>query len=318
MFEKPKPEFGGTPIESETSSPFFVVHGGLYQTDFETTLAPEEIITEPAVLDVPVESANDEFFDEFVAEAIPTKHNIALEQGRKPKLLTPRQLQMRALVIHHRNERIHEQARKRSFRQKIGAVALSFGVLVAGVQVIPQALGKPSIETTAGLAIEGALIDQLGGAQIDQQAAEQAIVDQQTPDQFIIANEARLKNIEAGDTFIPEQYLPANIADPLAFIQTPEGQLYQQKALSILEAEVEVLGIKEIRMGIRWSNTVAADGSFSLAFYQPYLNFLNSYKNPTTKKAEDVMLSVGPLKSRVIPSPSCPKHPKIQVLPILL
>ena len=296
MFEKPKPEFGGSPIAPETSSPFFVVHGGLDESNFETALEPQELITDQPVLEDRADLDYDDVFDESVTEEIPTKYSIVQEQGRKPKLLTPRQLQMRALIIHRRHEREIQHARSRSFKQRIGAVVLSFGILVAGVQVIPQALGQPSIETTAGLAIEGALIDQLGGAQIDQQASQQALVDQETPDQFIIANEARFKNIETGDTFIPEQYLPANIDDPLAFIQTPEGQLYQQKALSILKAEVEVLGIKEIRMGMRWSNTINTDGSFSLAFYEPFLNYLNSYKNPTTHKAEDVMLSVGPLK----------------------
>ena len=308
FFEKKIPEIGPV-VPAETSSPFIVIQGGLDEASFETTLQPQEIITEPDAHKEPTEIDNEEFSDDVVTE-FPTKHNIALEQGRKPQLLSQRQRQMRALIIHHRNERANQLARQKSFRQRLGAIALSFGVLAAGVQLIPQAFGQPSIESTAGRAIEAGFINELGGTQIDQQAAEQAVVDSETSNAFIIANQDRLKNIQAGDTFVPEQYLPSNTTNLLDYIQTPEGQLYQQKALNILKAEVEVLGIKEIRMGIRWSNTIMADGAFSLAFYKPYLDFLNSYKNPKTGKNEDVMLSVGPIKSPGWPETFLPDPPE--------
>ena len=312
MFFEKKIIDGGSVIPAETSSPFFVIPGGLDEASFETTLQPQEISseTDPSTIEESVEIDNDEFFDELVTEEIPAIHNIALEQGRKPKLLSEHQLKVRALIIHHRNERANQLARKKTFRQRIGAIVLSFGVLAAGVQVIPQALGQPSIESTTGRAIEAGFINELGGTQIEQQAAEQAAVDSETPSAFIIANEDSLKNIQAGDTFVPEQYLPSNTTNLLDFIQTPEGQLYQQKALNILKAEVEVLGIKEIRMGIRWSNTIMADGAFSLAFYKPYLDFLNSYKNPKTAKNVVVTLSVGPLKSPGWPETFLPDPPE--------
>jgi len=310
MFEKTQIIEDEPRIFEETSSPFFVVRTVNDEASFITTLQPEPeaIETEAAAVEETSETVSADINEPIVTEQQTPNYSIALEQGRKPQPLSLRQRQMRAVILKHRNERARELERKKSFRQRLGAIALGIGVTLAGVQFLPPALGQPTVESTIGRAIEGGFIDQVGGPQIYQQAAEQAEVDQLTPSAFIIKYADRLKNIQAGDTFIPEQWLPSNV-NAAAYVQTPEGQLYQQKVLSVLQAEVENLGVDQIRLGIRWQNTLMPDGSFSLAFYAPYLNFLSSYKNPVTGKGVQVLLGVGPLKSPGWPESFVPPEP---------
>ncbi len=217
---------------------------------------------------------------------------------------------MRAIIFHHQTLRAHQQEKSKTLKQRGMAVVLSIGMLVTGSQFIPQAFGKPSIASSIGLAIEGQFIDQLGGNQIKQQAAEQVQVSQESTATFLAGNKNRTKNLEVGDTFIPEQFLPPNVTNPLAFIQTPEGQIWQQNTLDILEATVEDVGIQEERIGLRWSSTLFPDGTFSLAFYKPYLDFLTSYKNPITHQPEDIELGVGPDKSVGWPESHIPVPPE--------
>lgn len=178
-------------------------------------------------------------------------------------------------------------------------VAVLAALAIAGTlafEFVPRAFGQPSMQSWIRQTLVSGTINAFAGQQIKEQVAAERLVQSMTTDQFIIANANRLSEIQAGDTFIPGWRLPHGV-DPLQFIRTPKGRAYQKMALSVLRFEVEDLGLLQIRLGIRWADTIGPDGNFSLAFYKPYLDFLTSYRAPSTGRRVRLLLGVGPLKS---------------------
>ncbi|MGH7142059.1 MAG: hypothetical protein ACREF5_01120 [Candidatus Saccharimonadales bacterium] len=191
-------------------------------------------------------------------------------------------------------EGIAEQTKRHNWRQWLGRTCVGLMIGSAAGQYIPPKFNQPSIGSDIYQLVQGQVINVFAGPQLEQEAAAEAIVNR-GQSQFLIENAPALKNIKPGDTFIPEWKLPTGV-DPLTYIQTEAGKDYQKMSLSILKFEVEKLGIRQIRLGIRWDNTILPDGQFSLAFYKPYLDFLNSYKDSAGDGVK-VLLSVGALKS---------------------
>lgn len=187
---------------------------------------------------------------------------------------------------------------RRSGQGRAWIAILAVGVLMATLAYVglPRMWGQSSMQSWIEHGFETGALNAVAGRQIREQVAIQSEVQHMTASQFLVANSSRIKELQAGDTFIPEWRLPANV-NPLEYINTPAGRGYQQMALSVLEFEVERLHVYQIRLGIRWSSTITPNGRFSLAFYQPYLNFLTAYRDPTTGARVHLLLGVGPLKS---------------------
>jgi|GEM_PF-3145765 hypothetical protein len=247
-----------------------------------------------------------------------------LSASDKLPLLT--RLAERPLLIDHQTrmelavgQRHHRQSEKvlkhkQSVRRWMGGICLGIVGLSAGAETIPQALGQPSVQTDIFRTLESNVINLVGGPQLREQAAIQAEIDNSSTNQFLIDHANQLKNVQGGDTFMPEWNLPGNV-NAIVYSQSVEGQAQQQVNLNILKFEVEKLGIKQIRLGIRWQNTLMPDGSFSLAYYQPYLDYLSSYKNPSTGQGVSVLLGIGPLKSPGWPESYVPTIPESSVKP---
>lgn len=184
----------------------------------------------------------------------------------------------------------------RHWRRWAAGVCLGAALGATAAVVLPRILKPPLLQNWIYQQVESGAISRFAGQEIREQLAARSDVRSHSVDQFLVANAGRFKDVQAGDTFIPEWKLPAGV-NPLKFIATPKGRAYQQRALSVLRFEVQQLGLRQIRMGIRWSSTIEPDGQFSLAFYRPYLDFLTSYRAPGSGRRVRLLLGVGPLKS---------------------
>lgn len=94
-------------------------------------------------------------------------------------------------------------------------------------------------------------------------------------DIFLSMLKKRVQTMSIGCTFLPEKV--ENWGDA-------------KYSLSILQFIVEDMGIKDIRLGLRWNKIELQQGKRSLAYYAPFLNYL-------AKKKCRVTLNIGPIKS---------------------
>jgi len=91
-----------------------------------------------------------------------------------------------------------------------------------------------------------------------------------SPEEFFDQHEEKLKRIRLATTFIPEDH------DWKDGSQITHHN--SKAALEELETIVETLGIKNIRIGIRWENAIGKDGKFDFSFYEPFLKYCFDHK----------------------------------------
>ncbi len=197
-----------------------------------------------------------------------------------------------------------EHRRAASVRRWSGRLAVGALAAVLGSQAVLPRLGYPSPAGLAYRLVKNQAMQLVFGPELKGQAAAQAVIAHTTQGQFLLREAVRLRKIKIGDTFIPGWKLPSK-ANPLVYIRTAAGKSYQKMALSVLRFEVRQLGVRQIRLGIRWSSTIEPDGHFSLAFYKPYLNFLTSYRDSTGQGVR-LLLAIGAFKSPGYPESFVP------------
>lgn len=87
-------------------------------------------------------------------------------------------------------------------------------------------------------------------------------------DSFIDINKDKLSKIKLGCSFAPEQFgLSLTTIDE----DRKNGKL--DNALSALKFAVKDLGIKKVRLGIRWNNSVNENGELDFRLYEPFLDY---------------------------------------------
>ncbi len=102
--------------------------------------------------------------------------------------------------------------------------------------------------------------------------------------QFIDEHKDELKNIRLGCSLSPEQLNWLGIHDS-------PGQVFDY---------LHGLGIKDIRLGIRWDHSVDEDGKVDLSYYAPWIH-------ESMKRGMDLCLNVGPIKVFRWPEDHVPK-----------
>jgi hypothetical protein len=161
--------------------------------------------------------------------------------------------------------------------------------------VLPEANPIPIKALLGGslailMAMEGLRI---GGATMENNADWQRA--QENTPAFIAENQNILSNLSIGATFSPEQMgvTPRNI-------HTKDGKKAQKEALAALDYMQKDLGMKDIRIGVRWENVVDSNGNFDFSFYKPY--FDKMIKNKT-----NITLNVG-IKTERYPEQNDPEQ----------
>lgn len=87
-------------------------------------------------------------------------------------------------------------------------------------------------------------------------------------DDFIDVNKDKLSNLRLGCSFAPEQFgLSLEKVDE----DKKNGKL--DNALDALRFAVKDLGIKKVRLGIRWNNSVNENGELDFRLYEPFLDY---------------------------------------------
>ena len=116
---------------------------------------------------------------------------------------------------------------------------------------------------------------ELGGtlAQFIQQKDTWAEASRPT-DQFFARHADDLNRLTLGASFAPEQFGYRRCRD---------------QALNALELAVHELGMKQIRLGLRWDRTAQSNGSIDLSFYAPFLDYC--FANDV-----EVCLNTGPIR----------------------
>lgn len=99
-------------------------------------------------------------------------------------------------------------------------------------------------------------------------------------DRFVATSREKLRRIKIGCSFAPELYQLGGSDNP----KTPE------QALVALKMIVEQFGLRDMRLGIRWSRAVDQNGAVDLSFYQPVLDYCLKSDLP-------LCLNVGPIKT---------------------
>ncbi len=93
-------------------------------------------------------------------------------------------------------------------------------------------------------------------------------------DQFFARHASDLGRLTLGASFAPEQFGYRRRRD---------------QALNALGLAVRDLGIKQLRLGLRWDRTAQNDGSIDLSFYAPFLDYCFA-------NGVDVCLNTGPIR----------------------
>lgn len=136
---------------------------------------------------------------------------------------------------------------------------------------------------------------ELGYAPLEQQETwRQAGV---SNERFINGNRERLGRVSIGCSFSPEH---------LGYLYYIDEQAYhvdEEKSLGALDVVISAMGVKDVRLGVRWSRTVDAAGEFDPQRfdreYKPYLDYC-------IKKGANVCLNVGPIKTFRYPEEHVP------------
>lgn len=100
-------------------------------------------------------------------------------------------------------------------------------------------------------------------------------------DNFIDVNKDKLSKVRLGCSFAPEQF-------GLSLVTLDEdrrnGKL--DNALSALKFAVKDLGIKKVRLGIRWNNSVNENSELDFRLYEPFLDYC-------VKNDVDICINIG-------------------------
>lgn len=113
-----------------------------------------------------------------------------------------------------------------------------------------------------------------------------------SPEQFFRNHKKLLKKIRIGTSFSPEH------VEEL-FTQDGKG-VSQEMVMNVLRYAVEVLHMKEIRLGMRW-NMVDNGKRVDISYYKPFLEYC--FKNKV-----NICLNVGPIKTFRWPEQYVPKY----------
>ncbi len=104
---------------------------------------------------------------------------------------------------------------------------------------------------------------------------------------FIASMGDRFDNVTLGTSFAPEQWTE----DDLRAAEGPRA----------LEFAVKELGLRVVRLGLRWDRTEESPDATDLSFYRPYLDYCIS-------EGLDVCLNVGPVRVFRWPEDHVPDH----------
>jgi hypothetical protein len=126
----------------------------------------------------------------------------------------------------------------------------------------------------AGAALEGGEAVALGRQAWAIQEAWKAA--SQPNDRFLEDKASAFANLTLGCSFAPEQWEPDELA--------------RGEALDALKYAVQELGMREVRLGIRWSGVDHGYGRVDLSFYRPYLDYC-------IQNGANVCLNVGPIRT---------------------
>nr|MBI5455430.1 twin-arginine translocation signal domain-containing protein [Candidatus Levybacteria bacterium] len=100
-------------------------------------------------------------------------------------------------------------------------------------------------------------------------------------DSFIDVNRDKLSKVRLGCSFAPEQF-----GLSLATIDEDKTNGKLDNALDALRFGVEHLNIKQVRLGIRWNNSVDQNGDLDFKLYEPFLDYC-------MKNKVDICLNTG-------------------------
>lgn len=101
-------------------------------------------------------------------------------------------------------------------------------------------------------------------------------------DTFLSQNRDLLSNVRIGMTFRPEEFNLSleekNQDKERGITRSPESlsePTFQEKydqALEALRLIIDELGVRDVRLGVRWGNTVNSKGKFDFSFYKPFFD----------------------------------------------
>lgn len=104
----------------------------------------------------------------------------------------------------------------------------------------------------------------------------------------------KLRTISIGSSFAPE------LIEQIYWNEKKEIVSLETKR-SILRTMISELGIKEIRLGIRWNNAVNAQGKADLSYYKPFIDDCIAHN-------VSLCLNIGPIKTFGWPEEHIPKN----------
>ncbi len=96
---------------------------------------------------------------------------------------------------------------------------------------------------------------------------------------FLKENKDKLRNLEIGGSFSPEQAF---------YISNGENE--KDNSQELLRIIVKELNIKDLRLGIRWSETMFKRGKVEISSYKPYIDYC-------LENGVNLCLNVGPIKT---------------------
>ena len=135
-----------------------------------------------------------------------------------------------------------------------------FLVLAAGAMAGTASFYPPGIKTENK-------ITQITDVFFDQSKEwENATLDNR---KFVEKNKQWIKNTSFGFSFSPEEMSGISREN----FRTENGKIMGTKNLEALKFMHEDLGISEIRLGVRWKNSVDEKGNFDFSFYKPYFDY---------------------------------------------
>jgi len=121
---------------------------------------------------------------------------------------------------------------------------------------------------------------------------KQYVSSKKSPEKFLQDHKKILKKIKIGTSFSPEH------VEEL-FAQEGKG-VSQEMVMNVLRYAVEVLHMKEVRLGIRW-NMVDNGKRINISYYKPFLEYCFKHKI-------NICLNVGPIKTFRWPEQYVPKY----------
>ncbi|OGD87444.1 hypothetical protein A2870_03850 [Candidatus Curtissbacteria bacterium RIFCSPHIGHO2_01_FULL_41_11] len=95
-------------------------------------------------------------------------------------------------------------------------------------------------------------------------------------EEFFQNYQDKLQKVTLGASFAPEEF--------------SSQERDKSLAMEALRITIEELGIRDVRLGIRWNKVIGESGEFDFGFYKPYLDYC-------LEKDVNVCLNIGPIKT---------------------